>query len=781
MMKLLYVDVPFAHIAGGDTNRSSFIWSELHRRFDADLLLIKTEAYRTNPVPKHEGYQNVHTIASNAPSIFHAHAIHSFHPNQLRKYHDILANGNYDTVVFRFLSTFSLATIAADVLPRASIAIDVDMLFSRIAELSWSRERCLKNRYHLIEMMKLKRFEAMAFSRPFHFFFTNVLERDMAMANYGLDESRAYVFPNIMPEYATPAHKSRNESYILFFGTLNSIANTDAVDYLMQDIYPAISGMLRDKLIRLKIVGKNPPARLQKYADANVDIVGPVEDIRSEIANAMFVVLPIRVASGTRTRILEAAETKTAVISTRIGAEGLDFSDNEVMIANNAPDFAQAILGLAENAEKRQSLGNNLYKSATERYSASIVGQRFTDTLMALKPHNGTSRKRIAIITNRFFPEVGGAETNIFMQATLLAKEHDVTVFCPQRIKGAKKETIKGVKVRRLNDVIQPGNTFPKLKSKTFCPSLALQLLVNHYDIIQCFPALNYNNILAWWIAKLKGTPYIMCFFDFIDYAEHIRQEGTIEPDILRSVRPKFYQLPVLMGMNHAFAIAYKELNFLKQYNEKVSYSPVPILPDEYQANLSRPALMESFPQDAFVLLCLGRVSHIKGQDIALEAFMQAADDMPEAHLVLVGRQDYEPEFFETLCTLVYDSPYRERVHFTGMVEREEVLAWLRYSDIHVIPVRFMNSGAVVVESWASDTPVLQSDVVDPNLVEEGINGYLFRSESVAECAYKMRLAYNERRNLADMAKHGKDLVYQMYTYDYLINLYNTVYNRLIK
>jgi len=146
-----------------------------------------------------------------------------------------------------------------------------------------------------------------------------------------------------------------------------------------------------------------------------------------------------------------------------------------------------------------------------------------------------------------------------------------------------------------------------------------------------------------------------------------------------------------------------------------------------------------------------------------------------------VGRQDYEPEFFETLCTLVYDSPYRERVHFTGMVEREEVLAWLRYSDIHVIPVRFMNSGAVVVESWASDTPVLQSDVVDPNLVEEGINGYLFRSESVAECAYKMRLAYNERRNLADMAKHGKDLVYQMYTYDYLINLYNTVYNRLIK
>lgn len=780
-MKLLYVDVPFAHIAGGDTNRSSFIWSELNQRFDADLLLIKTEAYRTKPVPVHEGYQNIYTIASNAPSIFHAQAIHSFHPNQLRKYRDILTNGKYDIFVFRFLSTFQLASIAAEVLPHASIAIDVDMLFSRIAELSWSREKCLKNRYHLIEMMKLKEFEATAFSKPFHFFFTNILERDMARANYGLSESRAYVFPNMMPEYPTQAHKSRNESYILFFGTLNSIANTDAVDYLMQDIYPAISSMLRDKQIRLKIVGKNPPVRFKKYADANVDIVGPVEDIRAEIANAMFVVLPIRVASGTRTRILEAAETKTAVISTRIGAEGLDFNDNEVLIADSAPDFAQAILWLAEDAEKRQSLGENLHKSAIDRYSASKVGQRFTDTLMALKPHNEASRKRIAIITNRFFPEVGGAETNIFMQATLLAKEHDVTVFCPLRIKGAKKETVKGVKVRRLTDVIQPGNNFPKLNSKTFCPSLAWHLIVKHYDIIQCFPALNYNNILAWWIAKLKSIPYILCFFDFIDYAEHIRQQGKIDPDILRSVRPKFYQLPVLKGMNHAFAIANKEIDFLKRYNEKVSYSPVPILPDEYRAELPRPALMESFPPDAFVFLCLGRVSYIKGQDIAIKAFISAAAEMPGAHLVMVGRQDYEPEYVETLCTLILDSPYRDRVHFTGVVEREEVLAWLRYSDIHVIPVRFMNSGAVVVESWASDTPVLQSDVVDPNLVEEGRNGYLFRSESVEECANKMRLAYNERRNLADMAKHGKDLVYHMYTYDYLINLYNTVYNRLIK
>ena len=54
-----------------------------------------------------------------------------------------------------------------------------------------------------------------------------------------------------------------------------------------------------------------------------------------------------------------------------------------------------------------------------------------------------------------------------------------------------------------------------------------------------------------------------------------------------------------------------------------------------------------------------------------------------------------------------------DKVIFTGSVSRPEVLGWLKYCDIHVVPVRFMNSGAVIVETWASKNTVIQSDVVE--------------------------------------------------------------------
>ncbi|MDD4666638.1 MAG: glycosyltransferase family 4 protein [Candidatus Cloacimonetes bacterium] len=784
MMKLLYIDVPFATIAGGDTNRSSFIWSVLAQNYDADLLLVKPDLYRMKQIPAHDNYRKLFTLGSLKPSPLYPQAIYSFHRRHMDKFREILLKEQYDVIVCRFLSTYHLAVLASEVLPKVKILIDVDMLFSRIAELSWQREKTIRNRYHFLELQKLRLFESKAFMQDFSFFFTNPVERRIAIDRYQLKPERAYVFPNMMPPLAPKdAVKKGDQKYILFFGTLNSIANSDALDFLMQDIYPALKSLLRKHEIKIRIVGKNPLSRQEKYVDDIVQLVGPVQDISKEIAQALFVILPIRVASGTRTRILEAAECGTAVLSTSIGAEGFEFSSDEILIANKAVDFANAINRLVQNPELCSTMGTELKRAATEKYSYANVAKAFLADLAAITNQNKekTKSRRIALITNRFYPEVGGAETNIYYQAKLLAQQHQLTVFCPKRRPGISDERMDGFRVVRMKDVLNPDPNAPNLKSKTLCPSIVFHLIKGKYDLIQCFPALNYNNILAFWIAKLKRIPYILCFFDFIDYAGEISKHGSIDPDILQSIRPKFYQLPVLRGMDYAFAIAQKEINFLKKYNPRVDYSPVPILSEEYEVPVDKPELRKKWSEDTFVFLSLGRISNIKGQDIALKAFAQAHHKMPGAQFVFVGRTDYEPDFFAGMQSIVEQHGLTDKVHFRGMVDRSEVLGWLHYSDIHVIPVRFMNSGAVVVESWISNTPVIQSDVVDPNLVEEGKNGYLFRRESIDECAEKMILAYNNRAQLPAFAEHGKILVKARYTYSYLIGLYNSVYDLLLR
>ncbi len=181
-----------------------------------------------------------------------------------------------------------------------------------------------------------------------------------------------------------------------------------------------------------------------------------------------------------------------------------------------------------------------------------------------------------------------------------------------------------------------------------------------------------------------------------------------------------------------------------------------------------------------FTFLSLGRVSSIKGQDIALDSFVAISDKYPETKLVFVGRDDYEPDFVNAMKQIVKDNNLESRVIFTGVVERDEVLGWLKYSDIHIIPVRFMNSGAVVVETWASGTPVIQSDAVDPNLVEEGKNGYLFKSENRVELSEKMGRAIHDHSKLGNYAKTGNKLVKEKYTYGYLVNLYETAFHELL-
>jgi len=768
MKRLLYIDTPFMDGFGGDKNRSRFLYRSLCQKYDTDVLLI---------TDSNQDCSDQYKIRPSEGSPFEPESVYSFSFDATNSYKKLLRNGKYDIVFIRFCSPANLADIASQVLPGVKIVVDVDMLLSRISALSWQMNRSIKNRFYFLENLKLRWFERGFFNKNYLFLFSNPVERDMVTKKI-FDSSAVFdVIPNIMDK-PTIADVGQGR-HILFYGALSSAANEDAYRYLAEDIYKLIEPHLKKHNVRIRIVGKDMnPTYEQLKADYKmdmVDLVGKVDDISAEIKSSMFVALPLRVASGTRTRILEAAAVERCVVTTTIGAEGLDFSKDEIAIADSPRDFAQRVAELLDDPKRTQEMSKTFYKKSYELYAADVVAGELVERIEAYCPRT----LNVAIITNRFYPEVGGAETNIFFQATELAKKCNVTVMCPKRIDAPCRERINKFALWRLKDIFNLSNKYPNIKTKTFTPSVFFKILSKNYDVVMCFPALSYNNMAAFIAAKLAGAAVILCCFDWLDYSAIMLRDGRIDPDMIKDCKPRFYQKFFLKRFDHIFAIADKEIEFFRRYNKNVGYSPVPILMEEYSRDVANPRGAYGIGDGEFVFLSLGRVSKIKGQDIALDAFVRAADKMPDAKLVYVGRYDYDQEMYENMKRVIADKGLGSRVLFAGMVQRDEVLGWLRNSDIHVIPVRFMNSGAVVVESWISHTPVLQSDVVDPNLVQDGKTGYLFKSQSVDDLADKMLIAYKNRQNLRQMGTAGEELVKQKYTYEYLINLYLETFEKI--
>src|SRR5208337_4874934 len=111
---------------------------------------------------------------------------------------------------------------------------------------------------------------------------------------------------------------------ILFLGSLNWRPNVDAIGLLVEKIFPAVRAA--EPAARLQIVGRKPsPALIQRAREVpGVELHADVPDVRPFLAKSTVMVVPLRIGGGSRLKILEALAAGLPVISTRVGAEGLE-------------------------------------------------------------------------------------------------------------------------------------------------------------------------------------------------------------------------------------------------------------------------------------------------------------------------------------------------------------------------------------------------------------------------------------------------------------------------
>jgi glycosyltransferase involved in cell wall biosynthesis len=124
-------------------------------------------------------------------------------------------------------------------------------------------------------------------------------------------------------------------------------------------------------------------------AGNRVELTGFVPDLRPHLAAASVVVVPLRLGGGTRLKIVEAMAMGKPIVSTTLGAEGIDaLPGRDILIADEPESFATSVVRLLDDAPLRARLGESARRLAVERYSWTTVAaslERFFRDVIATR------------------------------------------------------------------------------------------------------------------------------------------------------------------------------------------------------------------------------------------------------------------------------------------------------------------------------------------------------------------------------------------------------------
>jgi glycosyltransferase involved in cell wall biosynthesis len=222
------------------------------------------------------------------------------------------------------------------------------------------------------ELGRQRRFQRMILSRFQTCFLASSEDRDSLSAQYP-DVKFAWLPNAIRLPAETPGLHGGPRGNLLFLGKLDYLPNEDAVLYFCNRILPLL--ITSGRPVSLRVAGMDAPDSIRKLsALPGVTVVGAVKDVVPEYERAGIAVAPLRAGSGTRIKILEAFSYGVPVVSTSMGAAGLDVTHEvHLLIADTPEEFAAACLRLIEDDRLAERLSRNALKWVRETHSLDRV------------------------------------------------------------------------------------------------------------------------------------------------------------------------------------------------------------------------------------------------------------------------------------------------------------------------------------------------------------------------------------------------------------------------
>ncbi|MBM3129269.1 MAG: glycosyltransferase [Chloroflexi bacterium] len=240
--------------------------------------------------------------------------------------------------------------------------------------------------YSLIQWQKLTRYERAICRAADHIVACSDADANAIRALIPNHQSPITVIPNgVDTELYTPVESVRDDPALVFTGKMDYRPNVDAMTWFAAEILPRVRAEI--PRARLIIVGQKPaPKILALKRRPGIEITGWVADIRSHISAAAIYVVPLRMGSGTRLKVLEAMAMGQAIVSTTRGVEGIALTrERDVVIADTPEEFARATIALLRAPERRRTLGRAARALAEERYDWRAIVPAFDQAYASSK------------------------------------------------------------------------------------------------------------------------------------------------------------------------------------------------------------------------------------------------------------------------------------------------------------------------------------------------------------------------------------------------------------
>ncbi len=173
----------------------------------------------------------------------------------------------------------------------------------------------------------------------------------------------------------------------------------------------------------------------------------------------------------------------------------------------------------------------------------------------------------------------------------------------------------------------------------------------------------------------------------------------------------------------------------------------------------------------------VGRLIFYKNIDTVIKSMKLILKKVPNTKFIISGKGPYEDKLKE----IVKQEGLEKNIIFTGRVSDEQKIRYLKESAIMVQPSLVEGFGITIIESFACKTPVISSNVMPlPELVKDGINGYVCKPFDEKEWAEKIALLLKDKNKIRKLGDNARKIVEENYTIQVIVKKLERLYNRLL-